>query len=518
MTEWPQNPSTAVDVCLLLEGTYPRVTGGVAHWVAHLVEHFRELRFAVAFIGGNAADYPAIVYPLPANVSHYGECFIHGADPHPPARRSRASQATVMAEVDALHRSLHQLADRAVSTQHLRRLLPLMCPGGALDREQLLRGRGSWELLTHYYQAYGREPSFTDYFWTTRFMHVPLWRLVEFYQTLPPARLYHAVSTGFAGFLGTVARYHSQRPLLLTEHGIYNKERKIDLLLSSTIQDSRQFLELNRAQMSYIRELWIRFFTALGGFCYDACDDIVTLFETNRQRQIQDGADPAKTRCISNGIDVPRFAALRSLRPATCPPVVALVGRVVPIKDVKTFIQAMFLARKTMPELQGWLVGSMDEDPEYAQECQQFARSLELIEPHMQFLGHRSVDALYPQIGLIVFSSISEGQPLVLLEAYAAGIPAVVTDVGALREMVQGANPEDRALGPAGRVVPMAQAQTMAEAILALMRNPASWLAAQASAMARVERFYDARLMDDQYRALYQRLIHGDSSVHCQGN
>ncbi len=128
------------------------------------------------------------------------------------------------------------------------------------------------------------------------------------------------------------------------------------------------------------------------------------------------------------------------------------------------------------------------------------------------------MDALYPQIGLIVFSSISEGQPLVLLEAYAAGIPAVVTDVGALREMVQGANPEDRALGPAGRVVPMAQAQTMAEAILALMRNPASWLAAQASAMARVERFYDARLMDDQYRALYQRLIHGDSSVHCQGN
>lgn len=514
MTPWPHNPSTAVDVCLLLEGTYPRVTGGVAHWVAHLVERFGDLRFAVAFIGGNAGDYPAIVYPLPANVTHYGECFIHESDPDPFPRRSRSTQATVVAQVDALHQSLHQAPDMALMSRHLRRLLPLMRPGQALDRQQFLRGRGSWELLNRYYNAYCREPSFTDYFWTTRFMHLPLWRLVEFYETLPPARLYHAVSTGFAGFLGTVARYQSQRPLLLTEHGIYNKERKIDLLLSSTIQDSRQFLELNRAQMSYIRELWIHFFTSLGRFCYDASDTIVTLFEANRQRQIQDGAASQKTRCISNGIDVPRFSALRALRPATCPPVIALVGRVVPIKDVKTFIQAVFLARNTLPELQGWLVGSMEEDPEYAQECQQFARSLDLSESQLRFLGHQSVDALYPQIGLIVFSSISEGQPLVLLEAYAAGIPAVVTDVGALREMVEGAGPEDRALGPSGLVVPMAQAQTMAAAILTLMAHPQTWRAAQASAVARVERFYDSRLMERQYRDLYQQLICRDSCPH----
>jgi glycosyltransferase involved in cell wall biosynthesis len=44
-----------------------------------------------------------------------------------------------------------------------------------------------------------------------------------------------------------------------------------------------------------------------------------------------------------------------------------------------------------------------------------------------------------PKIGLVVLSSISEALPLVLLEGFAAGVPAVATDVGSCRQLIYGA-------------------------------------------------------------------------------
>jgi glycosyltransferase involved in cell wall biosynthesis len=174
----------------------------------------------------------------------------------------------------------------------------------------------------------------------------------------------------------------------------------------------------------------------------------------------------------------------------------------VPIKDVKTFIRAMRRVVNQRPEAEGWIAGPTSEDPVYAEECNKLVRNLGL-EEKVKFLGMQKVEALLPRIGLVVLSSISEALPLVLLEGFAAGVPAVSTDVGSCRQLIEGMEPEDRALGPSGRVVPIAAPRELADAALALLGDQPGWHAASRAAIARVDRYYADRLMFERYRNVY---------------
>src|SRR5690606_16986525 len=97
-------------------------------------------------------------------------------------------------------------------------------------------------------------------------------------------------------------------------------------------------------KVGYREKLLVRILDADDWMCYESAEDIISLFEGNRQRQIQDGAPSEKTHIIPNGITVPRYEPLRARRPADTPHVAAFIGRVVSIKDVKTFIRALFTA------------------------------------------------------------------------------------------------------------------------------------------------------------------------------
>ena len=279
-----------------------------------------------------------------------------------------------------------------------------------------------------------------DYFWTIRAMHTPIWMLASLARGLPKARMYHTVSTGYAGFLGAMLKQQTGRPLLLSEHGIYTKERKIDLYQSDWIRDNRNVFEREVTQISYFRALWIRFFEVLGKLCYDSSDHIVALYENNRLRQIADGAPAERTLNIPNGVDLPRLGPLRELRPQAIPPVLCLIGRVVPIKDIKTFIRAMRTVVNQMPQAEAWIAGPEDESPEYAEECRNLATSLGLTEK-VKFLGFQKINELMPKVGVLVLSSISEALPLVVLEGFAAGVPSITTDVGSCRQLIYGLGP-----------------------------------------------------------------------------
>uniref|UniRef100_A0A831UCA0 DUF3492 domain-containing protein n=1 Tax=Geobacter metallireducens TaxID=28232 RepID=A0A831UCA0_GEOME len=500
MDRFPKSDS--VDIMLLLEGTFPYVSGGVSSWVNQIILAFPEYRFGALFIGSSRNDYGEMKYDLPPNLVHL-ECHYLHDELTMPAIRPLKGNAGAFETVRRIHELFLRPApgslENALKTPDF-----YLDPHSGADFAQFLYSKLSWELICDLYKERCSDPSFVDYFWTVRNMHTPIWLLAAIAKRLIPARMYHTVSTGYAGFLGALLHHNSGRPLILSEHGIYTKERRIDIFSSDWIQDNRNALQKDPTEVSYYRDLWIRFFETIGRFSYGAADRIVSLYEGAREREIGDGAPPDRTMVVPNGIDIARFAALRERRPDTPPPVLTLLGRVVPIKDTKTFIRTLRLVANSLPDVQGWIIGPEDENPEYAAECRALAESLQIAQ-NIKFMGYRNPEEIFPQTGVLVLSSISEGLPLVVLEAFAAGIPVVATDVGACRQLIMGHGREDEAIGAAGGVVSINNPADLAQEARELLENPDRWKRASQAAITRVERYYTDKLMFERYRQLYQR-------------
>lgn len=489
------------DVTLLLEGTYPYVRGGVSSWVHDLISALPELRFALVFLGAQKLPlHDATQFSLPSNVCALDLYFLMDAGILAP--KACPGDATFFRANTELHdwfRNPRGELDEALFDAAVLQ----SGRSSATCTLEFFHSKAAWVEILRNYSHFCPETSFLSYFWAVRNTHGPLIKLVDIARAISRSKIYHAVSTGYAGLLGAMLHRMHQRPLILTEHGIYTKERKIELL-SLFLRETQGFLDaIPGGGLEHRERLWLRLFEGIGRLTYAAADPIVSLYEENRQRQIADGADPHRTRIIPNGVDVARYAPLRMLRPQAVPRVLGLIGRIVPIKDIKTFIRAIHALARLMPDVEGWLIGPEEEDPGYAAECRDLVRMLHL-QAHIKFLGFQRIDDVFPQLGLTILTSISEAFPLVIGESYASGVPVLTTDVGACRDLVEGAGAADRALGCGGCVVPISDPDALACAAYALLNDPARWHAAQRAGIARVERYYRQSSVTVAYRALYQ--------------
>lgn len=490
-----------VDVMLLLEGTFPYVSGGVSSWVSQVIRAFPEIRFGAVFIGSSPDEYGEPKYTLPSNLVHLEVHYLHGGGDHPEPAPCKGNPAAFKV-IEQLHSFFIAPTTESMPAE-LHDTAFFRTGGQGVDYTQFLYSEESWKFITHLYRQRSTDPSFVDYFWTVRNMHGPIWQLATIADSLIPAGVYHTLSTGYAGFLGALLQHNTGRPLLLSEHGIYTKERRIDIFHSNWIRDNRNALQHDPTEISYYRDLWIRFFETLGRICYLSSRHIVSLYEGARLREIADGADRAKTMVVPNGVDVQRFLPVRNQHGVPPPKVLALLGRVVPIKDVKTFIRAIKILSELIPGVEGWVVGPDDENPAYAAECHALVENL-AIGGNVRFTGFMNPVELFPQVGLLVLSSISEGLPLVALEGFAAGIPLISTEVGSCAQLVNGLGPDDEPLGRAGAIVPINNPQAIADAAYHLLETPGAWDRARQSAIDRVELHYTLESMVARYRTLYE--------------
>lgn len=491
------------DVCLVLEGTYPYVGGGVSSWVHQLVGGMTNMTFAILLISPDRKKEQSRRYELPPNVVSFAEVFIHEVVNDKGRKQSKSSKREAWDTVQKFHKNQgcprHEMANE---------MLDLMCQrkGSKMNVNEALFSRDSWEFVLDRYENLAEGTSFMDYFWTWRAVHAPL------FQTLiaetPPARVYHAVSTGYAGLLAVVAKRRLGCPLILTEHGIYVRERAIDLARAEWIYEEPVRLRVAQARGNPLRRMWMDFFVTLGEFTYNASDDIVTLFGGNVDLQHQLGADPNKTQIIPNGVNMANFWPLFEQR-STAPRKqrVGFVGRVVPIKDVKTLVKACGIVKEAMPDTEFWIVGPTDEDELYFQECEELASVLGL--DGLKFTGPQDVKQIYPQIDLMVLTSVSEGQPLTLLECACTGVPAVATDVGSCRELLEGGTPEDKALGHSGIVTAVGAPQETAAAIIKLLKDRTLWEQMSQSGRQRIHNHYQQKDVIGAYSALYGKYLGG---------
>jgi glycosyltransferase involved in cell wall biosynthesis len=332
-------------------------------------------------------------------------------------------------------------------------------------RTALLDSKPSWTAMERVYQQRLQDGPLVDFFWSWRFLARSLLSIIS--TRLPNARVFHAVSTGYAGLLGAYAKHVAKRPYVVTEHGIYTNERRIEISVADWIFDSGASGFTVGPRPTQLRDIWLTAFTSFSRISYAYADVITTQYRANQQYQRIDGAPTHKLRIIPNGIDVDLYASVHRSTERR-PPTVLMIGRIVPIKDIRTFIMSVSLLKEMVPDVVAILIGPEEEDPAYAAGCRALVAQLG-IESSVRFLGRvPDVKEYLGKADVIALTSISEAQPIALLEAAATGLPAVTTDVGSCREIIEGFV-DDPVIGHGGIVVEACNPKATAEALAAIL-------------------------------------------------
>ncbi|MBS0237892.1 MAG: GT4 family glycosyltransferase PelF [Proteobacteria bacterium] len=203
---------------------------------------------------------------------------------------------------------------------------------------------------------------------------------------------------------------------------------------------------------------------------------------------------PKHSRAIPNGIDIASIAARSREAKAMRPSVIGMVARLDAIKDHDTLLQALSLVRLQVPDCELWIVG--DGVRRVALEDQ--SRSLSIAD-RVKFLGNRSdVPELLGQMDVYAFSTTrAEGFGIALIEAMAAGVAVVASDVPACSEVLGN--------GEAGLIVPPGDATKLAEAIVELLQNQELRANICAAAAGRVQREYSIEKCAARWEALLFR-------------
>ena len=179
--------------------------------------------------------------------------------------------------------------------------------------------------------------------------------------------------------------------------------------------------------------------------------------------------------------------------------------RVTPIKDVKTMIQAFDFAKKQVENLKLWIMGPTDEDEKYARECFELVETLGVKD--VEFTGRVNIKDYLGKMDFTLLTSISEGQPLTILESYAAHKPVIATDVGNCRELIYGSKDD---FGEAGILTHIMNIEETANAMVRMAVYEKDRVRMGEAGYRRVNAFYRI----EQMKAVYQDIYKGFAEQH----
>lgn len=215
-------------------------------------------------------------------------------------------------------------------------------------------------------------------------------------------------------------------------------------------------------------------------------------------------ARPSQIEIIPSGVDLRRTAAAPSpeearrrlgLEPGQ--PVLGWVGRHFPQKRPDQVVLAAREAVARVPDAAVVLAG----DGPMLEET----RAAVADEPRIRVLGHRpDVETVYSAIDVMLLASAWEGLPRTVLEAEAAGVPVVSTDVNGIPEIV--------IHGENGWLAPPGEWGRLGEAAAWLLADGPLRQRMSRSARRRITEFYSAGHMVDATAALYETMLDGHAA------
>ncbi|MEU9008370.1 GT4 family glycosyltransferase PelF [Streptomyces sp. NPDC048479] len=464
-------------VTMLTEGTYPHVHGGVSTWCDQLVRGMPEVDFNVVALTGTGRE--PVTWELPSNVYRHSAFPLWG--PVPGRRRPLLGRKR-RRFTDIYERFLLSVLDPSAGCDFGEGLyeLALMARAGqlsaALRSESVLRSL-MWIWTMPHLEISASRPTVHDALAATDLLEHALRPLAV---RIPDDSIAHAVSAGLATLPALAAQRFEGVPFLLTEHGIYLRERYLGYRAE--------------AQRAPVKALMLGFYRELNSLGYRRADLITPCNQYNRRWEERGGAPADRIRTVYNGVDPHAFP---QAGPEPAVPTISWAGRIDPIKDLETLIRAYAMVRAELPEVRLRLFGGVPAGGEaYRTRLEKLAAERGVVDG-ISWEGRVSdVSRAYASGSVVLLSSISEGFPFSLIEAMSCGRATVSTDVGGVRE----------AVGDTGLVVPPREPALMAEATVGLLRDPERRADLGGRARQRVVDQFTLRRSVDGFRGIYLEL------------
>jgi glycosyltransferase involved in cell wall biosynthesis len=298
----------------------------------------------------------------------------------------------------------------------------------------------------------------------------------------PPIRadVCHLTMNGTSGLVALGSKWAFGTPLVISEHGIYLRERYLALLGENVSQT--------------VKAIGTRFNRRLAAAVYRIADILAPHSSYNRRWQLYGGADPTRIRVMYNGINPDDFPMARD-EPAD--PTIVYVGRIDPLKDLHTLIRAFAIVRERVPNARLRMFGPVPAgNEEYHASCTRLIVDLGLSGA-ATFEGRIPSQADAYRAGhLVALTSVSEGFPYTVVESMSMGRPVVCTNVGGVSE----------AVGNAGFVVSPADHRAVAYACIRLLADSHLRRTLGTLARQRVLERFTLDQWSNAYREIYAEL------------
>ncbi len=517
-----------VRIGLLTDGGYPYATGESRLWCDRLVRGLPQHEFDLFALSRSADQERQGWVRLPNRVGRVrtAPVWTHGED----ARHTGGSRGLTGRIATGLGRSYGR-RDRGRFTAHVTALVGAVCAGadrtevaaghftdGLYGLAELARDRGGLrdalrcETTVRIVESACRAPG------TRRTVHgatVPdhLAFVAELERVLRPLSLdwydedglgavdlCHAASGGAAALPGLLAKRFFGVPLLVTEHGVPLRAHYL-AAPGSTLS-------------APVRALLANLHRLLACEVYRRAT-LITPGNTHVRRwQERFGADRGKLRTVYPGMDAERFGAVGEGADEGGPGTLVWIGRIEPAKDLVALLHAFAEVRRAEPDARLRIFGAPVQGSEgdtYLAHCRALAAQLfpdEATDPQAvgdnpvtfeEIGGHEVPDLAeaYAAGGVVVLSSVVEGFPISLVEAMFCGRATVSTDVGAVVEVV----------GGTGLVVPPRNPRALADACVALLRDPERRARLGAAARARALELFTVEQNLAAFRGIYLDLV-----------
>ena len=435
-------------IALVTEGTYPVRSGGVSTWCDQLLTGLPEYVWTV--VGLTATDAERPVLQVPPSVRSVVLHPLWG--PLPPAPRRRGRRSDLRGQV---HQALFQLWDAALSPdveeavdQAREALHTLIGLTSTTRMASVLAARGSAAALLAA--------------WEDRCSDLPPMSVAEAVAAstivdrtlaavdaaLPRVDLVHAGGNGAAALVGLAAHWRHGTPMVLSEHGVYLRERYLAL------DDGHRTWSERRAVTAFVRRT--------SEVAYREAAQVLPVSDFNKRWAERLGGLGSRVVTIRNGVETDLYEPVGE-EPSV--PTLSFVGRIDPLKDLHTLVRAFALVRENLPTARLRLFGPVPDGNEaYRDSVASLVAQLGLQDA-VTFEGPTKGSRPAIAAGsIVVLSSISEGLPFTVIEAMMCGRATVSTDVGGVAECL---DPERRG----GMVVPARDPEAFATACLELLTD-----------------------------------------------